>query len=299
MPVNIELYRVFYCVAKLKSFSSAARELFISQPAVSLNIRQLEKQLGGKLFYRTRMGAELTENGEAILEYVERATSLLDEAEKKFEQLRNLDTGYLRIGASNNICKNYLGSYIKDFSTTYPNLRIELHSNMTAGTIRLLKSGKIDLGFVNYPVLDDEIDSTPCLYLHDCFVVGDKFIEMSRNRQTIEELFKIPLLLLERGTNTRMIFEENMRRLGVRPKPTIEVGSHDLLVMFAKMNMGVACVTEEYVQKELANRELYKIGVNINFRPRRLGYCMLKNSHMNHVVKRFVSNIRDLELNNI
>lgn len=296
MAVNIELYKIFYYVAKNKSFSTAARELYITQPAVSLSISQLEKQLGGKLFHRARKGVELTEYGRAIFDYVERAMSLVDEIEKRFEEIKNLDTGVLRIGASDNICKNYLGRYIVDFNKENPNVRIEIHNGSTNKTIGLIKSGKVDLGFVNYPVLDDEIDAMPCVYLHDCFVVGEQLREYAKGRQKIEDLYKLPLILLEKGTNTRLIFDENMRQLNLKPKPNIEVGSHEVLVMLATMGLGVACVTEEYVKNELEQRKLYKINVNINFRPRRLGYCTLKKYDTNFVVKKFVENIEVLQI---
>ena len=121
MSINYELYKVFFCVVKNGSITNAAKELFISQPAVSQSIKQLESQLGGKLFKRTPKGMELTAEGSAIFEYIERANGLIEQAETRFSQMKSLLSGSIRIGASNNICNNFLFPFILRFKELYPN----------------------------------------------------------------------------------------------------------------------------------------------------------------------------------
>ena len=112
--VNLDLYRVFYTVAKCGSLTKAAEELYISQPAVSQAVKQLESQLGGKLFNRTHKGMELSDTGgKQIFDTVEKALKLLSEAETKYSELKNTATGVVRICASDTVSTHFLLRYIK------------------------------------------------------------------------------------------------------------------------------------------------------------------------------------------
>ena len=111
--VNLELYRVFYAVARCGSLTKAAEELYISQPAVSQAVKQLENQLGGKLFIRTHRGMELSEpGGRQMFEAVEQALRILDGAEARYAELKNTATGVLRICASDTVATHFLIDYI-------------------------------------------------------------------------------------------------------------------------------------------------------------------------------------------
>ena len=114
MMINLELYRVFYIVAKNGSLTKAKEELFISQPAVSQAIKQLETQLGGKLFIRTSKGMELTGEGKVMYEYVKQACNLISIAEHKFSQMTGLEFGDVVIGASDTVSKFYLLKFVKE-----------------------------------------------------------------------------------------------------------------------------------------------------------------------------------------
>ena len=112
--VNLELYRVFYTVAKCGSLTKAAEELYISQPAVSQAIKQLETQLGGKLFNRTHKGMELSETGgKQIYPIVEQALKLFSSAESKYAEFKDTATGIVRICASDTVSTHFLLPYIK------------------------------------------------------------------------------------------------------------------------------------------------------------------------------------------
>ena len=172
--VNLELYRVFYTVAKCGSLTRAAEELYISQPAVSQSIKQLEIQLGTTLFNRTHRGMELTEQGgKLILGEVERALQLFNEAEKRIEQTKTAASGTIRIGASDTIFEYFLADKIVEFHERFPSVKIELMADFTPDTIEKLKADKCDVAFVNLPI---EVDSELTLEgnfmrLNDIFIV--------------------------------------------------------------------------------------------------------------------------------
>ena len=163
MAVNLELYRIFCSVARAGSMTQASRELYISQPAVTQAIKQLEKELGGSLFIRSSRGIALTREGELLFKHVEPALEQLRGGEKRFSEMLNLERGYINIGASDSICKFYLLNYLEIFHERYPNLEIHVTNRITRETIQLLKNGDVDIGFVNLPVEDDpQLAVIPC-----------------------------------------------------------------------------------------------------------------------------------------
>lgn len=286
--INYELYKVFYSVVKNGSISHSAKELFLSQPAVSQSIKQLESQLGGKLFKRTPKGMELTSEGSAIFEYIERANGLIEQASVRFEQMKSLESGSIRIGASDNICRNFLLPYVTKFHELYPKIKIFFINGTSAQTVNLLRTGRIDVGFVNLPASGEDIDSTPVGMLHDCFVAGSGFIQLKDRPVTLKELLEYPIILLTSGTTSRMFIDEFFKRNELHADPSIEVGSHDLLIAFAKQNMGISCVTEEFVKKELSAGKLFKINIDGDVRSRNIGRIRLKNVTPSFAAARFM-----------
>ena len=160
--VNLELYRVFYTVAKCGSLTKAAEELYISQPAVSQSIKQLENQLGISLFNRTHRGMELSaQGGRLIFSKVEQALYLLNEAEDMIAQLNTSASGTIRIGASDTIFEYFLADKIVEYHEKFPAVKIELLSDLSISTLDGLKTNKCDVAFLNLPIaVDTEITFT-------------------------------------------------------------------------------------------------------------------------------------------
>ena len=173
--VNLDLYRVFYTVAKSGSLTKAAEELYISQPAVSRSIKQLELQLGVNLFTRTHRGMVLSaQGGKMIFAEVERALNLLEQAENRIAEVKNSATGTIRIGASDTIFEYFLADKIVEFHERFPAVKIELTADFTPETIAKLKADKCDVAFVNLPITaDSEVKlHGNCMRLNDIFITS-------------------------------------------------------------------------------------------------------------------------------
>jgi LysR family cyn operon transcriptional activator len=289
MAVNLELYRIVSAVARAGSMSKAARDLFISQPAVTQAVKQIEKELGGKLFIRSARGITLTREGELILTYVEQALELIKSGESRFTEMLNLERGQINIGASDSICKYYLLHYLEAFHNIYPDLEIHVTNRTTRETIQLLKSGDVDIGFINLPVDEDpQIVITPCREIRDCFVGGSKYLELASKIKDIETLSKYPVLLLEKASNTRRHLDRYLESKNVVLQPAIELGSLDLLIEFAKIGLGFACITEEFISKELNDGVLSKVKLDDPLPDRAIGLIYLRNIPVSLAAKRFI-----------
>ena len=291
--VNLELYRVFYTVAKCGSLTKASEELFISQPAVSQAIKQLETQLGGQLFTRTRKGMELTETGgKQIFKTVEEALRLFDMAEGKFSELKDTATGVLRICASDTVSTHILLPIIKEYHEKYPNIKIFLHNRTSVETIENLKMKKGDIGFVNLPIDDSDINLiSSVVVLHDTFVASKQFEEkLGGGVIDLKLLQDYPLLMLELSTSTRQAIISFAHSQGIHLHPEIEVASLELMTELAKNGIGIACIPREFVKHELEEeKSLFEIKVSPSLPTRAIGLALPKSEVMTFAVKEFIN----------
>ncbi|MBO7149751.1 MAG: LysR family transcriptional regulator [Clostridia bacterium] len=289
--VNLELYRVFYVVAKCGSLTKAAEELYISQPAVSQAIKQLESQLGGKLFNRTHKGMELTETGgKQIFDTVEKALKLFDDAESKYAELKDTAMGIVRICASDTVSTHFLLPYIKEYHEKYPNVNLILQNCTSSETIELLKNNKGDVGFVNLPIDDTDINlSNTVMQLHDTFVASENFKELTEGVIDLKRLQDYPLLMLELSTATRQAIVSFAHSQGIHLHPEIELASLELMVQLAKNGIGIACIPREFVLHELnEEKSLVEIKTNPTLPTRAIGLALPKKENMTFAVKEFI-----------
>jgi DNA-binding transcriptional LysR family regulator len=289
--VNLELYRVFYTVAKCGSLTKAAEELYISQPAVSQAIKQLETQLGGQLFTRTHKGMQLSETGgKQIFGVVEQALKLFDQAESKYAELKDTATGVVRICASDTVSTHFLLPYVKKYHEKYPDVNLILQNCTSSETIELLKNKKGDIGFVNLPIDDSDINlSSTVMQLHDTFVANDKFKELFNKTIDLKKLQEYPLLMLELNTATRQAIVSFAHSQGIHLHPEIELASLELMVELAKNGIGIACIPREFVKHELEEeKSLLEIKTNPTLPTRAIGLALPKNMNMTYAVKEFI-----------
>ncbi len=174
---NLNLYRVFLAVAETGSVSRAAEALFISQPAVSKAIHNLESTLSVHLIERSSRGTKLTPQGSLLYEHLRPAFDSIRSAEDEIRQGNELGIGELRIGASTSLCRNILLGYLSDFIREYPHIKVYLSCHSTLTTVKMLDEGRIDLGLICETVLPERLSYHPLQEIHDIFVVNPSYLE--------------------------------------------------------------------------------------------------------------------------
>jgi LysR family cyn operon transcriptional activator len=286
--MNLELYRTFYAIAKSGSISKASEELYITQPAVSRSLRQLENSLECTLFFRTSKGVKLTPEGETLMQYIDQAFNFIMLGEKKINEAKNLESGEIRIGVSDTLCKYYLVPYLKLFNTLFPAIKIQVTSPTTPVIIELLKAGKIDFGIVNLPFSDPQIELKKIMVVQDCLVCGEKYKKLGYRRQPLAEVVRHPLLLLEKNSNSRRYIDAYFHRHGLTAAPDYELGNFDLLIHFAKHDFGIACVIKNFIQEELDKGNLYEIKPIEKIPPRHIGVARLKEVPLSAAARQLV-----------
>lgn len=289
--VNLELYRVFYTVAKCGSLTKAAQELFISQPAVSQAIKQLEGQLGVSLFNRTHRGMELSAaGGKLIYKQVEDALRLLDDAENTLTQLKTTATGTIRIGATDSIFYHVLADKIALYNLKYPTVKFELISSTSPYTVSQLKEGKCDIAFVNLPMDDGEVKFYGTItHLCDVFVAGERYSRLKDQIIPLKRLQELPVIMIEENTVVRRSLSAFMGNLGINLHPDIEVSNWDLMIKLVIKGMGIGCIPREYCQKELEEGTLFELKTDPSLPVRGVGIALTKNAPVSFAMKEFIS----------
>lgn len=294
MDINLELYKIFYFTAKLGSMSRAAKELYTSQPAVSQSIKLLEQKLGGPLFYRKAQGVSLTLEGEVLFKFIEQGYGLFQTAERKFLELKNLSSGQLRIAISSTACNFYLIKHLELFTVKFPNIHIYVKDQSTHKTVEELKSGSIDIGIINLNEKNDSLQIIHKIKIQDCFVVNNKYKEMTKTKVSLTNLVdNYPLILMQQGLNTREYVDHYFRSHGLSVKPQIELSTMEMLIEFAKRGLGVSCVIKEYVQSELDEQQLYEILLNEEIPARFLTVAINKDIPLSTAAQQFIDLISE------
>ncbi len=289
MDINLDLYKVFYYVVQTGSISRASQELFISQPAVSQSVRQLESKLGGQLFYRTPKGIKLTPEGQVLYKYIEQGYNLIMLAETKFSETVNLEAGVIRIGASDMTLKYFLLPHLEEFHKQYPRVRIKVTNGTTPETIESLKGGLIDFGVASLPRPDDRsLDVKEAMEIQDCFVSNYRFGILSGKEISICELSRYPIIMLEKNTSTRKYIDNYLSANSLSIVPEIELATSDLLVQFARRGLGISCVVRNFAEEDIRNGSLFELRLKEKIPPRQIGIIKLRGAPLTAAAKRFM-----------
>ena len=293
--VNLDLYRVFYTVAKCGSLTKAAEELYISQPAVSQSIKQLENQLGISMFNRTHRGMELSaQGGKVIFSEVERALALLKDAQKRIEQINNSASGTIRVGASDTIFEYFLADKIVEYHQKFPEVKIELIAGYTPDTIEQLKTDRCDVAFVNLPItVDQELQLYGnCMRLNDVFIAGNKYKEELNAPVTLSQLKQYPLILLGKDTVARQSLDNFLGSMGIDLQPFMEIGSWDLMKRLVQSGMGLGVIPREYAATALADGTLFEVKTDPALPVRSVGMLLKKNASVSYALHSFIDGFR-------
>lgn len=285
---KLDLYRIFWTVSRENSFSKAAKKLYMTQPAVSQAMKQLERELEARLFHRTPKGVSLTNEGNLLFEYVHSSLNLIDAGEEKMQEFKNLTFGELKIGVGDTISRHFLLPYLEDFHNKYPSIKFKIENGTTLELLSILKAGEVDIVFCNFPLDDPALELIPCMDIQDTFVCGEKYKSILSKSLDWEDLTKLPLIFLEPNSNSRRYVEHFLLSRGILLEPEFELGSHDLLLDFAKINLGIACVTREFSVDYLKRGLVHELQLAEEIPKRTIGVCYLKSVPLSRASKRFV-----------
>lgn len=295
MDVNYELYKVFYYVATLLSFSEASQKLFISQSAVSQSVKLLEKKLNCLLFIRSTKKVQLTPEGEELLSYIEPAMNLIQRGETQLKEAGSLNGGQLRIGASDTICRYFLIPYLNQFHKEYPNVHIKVTNQTSIRCAELLNNGQVDLILVNYPnpVLPNGSRVKIVKEFQDVFVAGEKYGELRGRQVSLKELQEYPILMLDRRSTTSEYLRSIFQRHQLHLVPEIEISSNDLLLDLARIGLGITFVPDYCIPAK--ENALFQVETRERIQTRKLAAAFSEKLPLSQAAECFIASLKELE----
>ena len=249
--------RAFAAFARQRSFSAAAVELRISQPAISKHVAELEYALGLKLVERARRDGTLTSAGDFVADYVVRAESLLVQAGLGAAQFRKSGSGSVTVVASSLTGTYLLPEIIAEFQHAHPGVRVALTVGTAERAVELLRSHRAELGFVAGTVAVPEIETEPLLE-YEVVIVGKSTLPRRPSRDNLE---KLTWISREEGSATRISSDAGLARLGIVPGHRLELPSNEALVHALKKGYGIAAISRYVVASELRTRSLAVIRI--------------------------------------
>ena len=280
MENKIDSYKIFESVARNESISKASEELFISQPAVSQSIKKLEESIGGELFNRTKNGVKLTSEGQTFYKYIKNGLDFIENGERVFSSLKNIETGTIKIGASATITKHILMPYLKDFHRLFPNINIEIVNHLSSTLVTMLKSGLLDLLVLNLPMADaSDLEIYPFTQVQDTFCSSSEYMDTKRE-YLIEELKNYKLITQKRPSNTRTFFDSFLKSQDIKLTPSIEAVSFNVVTDLTKIGFGYSYTTREFIAEELKNGSLHELKTNLLPQKRDIGLVLYRNTHI-------------------
>lgn len=250
--------RAFAAFARRRSFSAAAAELRISQPAISKHISELEASLGLKLVDRRRRTGQLTKAGDFVADHLLRAEALLVQAGFGAEQFREESTGAVAVVASSLTGGYLLPEIIADFQHSNPNVRVTLQVATADRAIELLRLHRAEIGFIAGTVTAPEIEADP-LFEYDIVIVGKP--GMVPRPRSLNILEKVTWISGEEGSATRAASDAGLARLGIAPRKRLELPSNEAVIQALKKGYGIAAISRYVVAQELRNGSLAAVRI--------------------------------------
>ena len=298
MNQNLSSYRIFYTVANAGNISKAAKELYISQPAISKSIQKLEESLECKLFSRSSRGVTLTDEGALLYSHVKEAFETLTQGEEQLKRSIELGVGHIRIGVSSTLCKFMLLPYLKEFIRRNPHISISISCQSTNETLKLLDNNKIDIGLIGKPAVMKNIEFDYLDNIEDIFVANKEYLDNLKKRGVAadEILENSTLMLLDKNNMTRKYIDDYLQNNQIEVAESIDNSNMDLLIDFAKIGVGVACVIRNFVKEELEEGSLIEVPLGFPIHEREVGFAYKSNTKSSKSLEAFIDFYRNYEI---
>lgn len=263
LPFTLDQLRILKAIAEEGSFKRAADSLYVSQPAVSLQVQNLERQLNVPLFDRGGRRAQLTEAGYLLLNYGEKILTLCQETCRALEDLQNLQGGSLIIGASQTTGTYLLPRMIGAFRQKYPDVAVQLHVHSTRRTSWSVANGQIDLAVIGgevSPELQDSLDIIPYAEDELALILPPDHI-LSRGELQRDDLYRLKFIALDSQSTIRKVIDQVLGRAGIetrRLKIDMELNSIEAIKTAVQSGLGAAFLSISAIEKELQMGVLHR-----------------------------------------
>ena len=275
MYISLDAYRVFCCVAQLRSFTKAAEMLSSNQPNVTRTIKNLEQALGCALFVRSSRKVQLTPEGEELLSHVAPALAQIQAGEAAVLLHTNLQGGVISVGASEIALQHPLLPVLEAFRRQYPQVHLRIYNSTTPQAIASLRDRMVDLALVTTPLGScRDLAAKELITFRDVPICGQAYRELLQEPLTLEQLISYPLVNLRKGTATYELYHTFFHSCGLTFAPDIEVATSNQIIPMVRSNLGIGFIPEHTARTLTADSGLHILQLQQPLPERSI--CLLK-----------------------
>jgi DNA-binding transcriptional LysR family regulator len=256
MDLSLNQLRAFYYTANSGSITRAADRLFITQPAVSLQIKALETQCGVLLFHRTKKTLQLTESGKRLYQVAIKIFSLVGEAERILSEESEFISDPLRIGSTKTLVRHFLAAYISRFRKAFPKIQIQVDEGSSEEMVKSLLENRNDLAIVGRLPYHEQLKAVPFIQDELVLLAAPGHPLCSKENVCIEDLKGENLILREKGSGTRRVIDRVFEEKNFFYSPFIETGNVDFLKEMVRTGNGVTMLARMGADRDLASGNL-------------------------------------------
>ena len=292
--ITFDYYRIFYFVAKYKSFTKAAEVLQNSQPNISRCMGNLEQELECKLFMRSNRGIILTPEGKKLYKHVSIAYKHLTLGEEELHQDKTFEKGIITIGVSENALRLFLLDKLEIFHEQFPNIRIRIFNHSTPEAIRAMRANLIDLAVVTTPMsLKKPLEKIPLSKCKEILICGPKYSYLTDIAKSLKDLTEIPLISLSEGTGTYDLYNKFYIAHSVPFTPDMEVATTDQIIPMITHYLGIGFYPEDLATELIEDKKVFPINIEEKLPIREVCLVINKSSAMSTSVQKFYNFLRN------
>ena len=249
MNISYDHYRIFYNVAKYKSFTRAAEVMYANQPNLTRAVKTLEKQLGCTLFERTNKGVRLTSDGKELYEHISIAFEHIEAGELAVSAKHSMEHGVVSVGATEIALHCYLLPVLSRYHRMYPGIRIKILNVSTPQALKMINSSLVDIAIVTTPAdITSKLSAVKLSALREVPVCSND-LEVE-NGIEFKDLQNYPIISLGQGTSTFDFYSDEFIKHGCVFSPDIEAATADQIIPLVKYGLGIGFVPEEFLDTE-------------------------------------------------
>lgn len=294
---NLNLYKTFVCVAEEKNLTKASNKMYISQPAISNAIKELENTLGCELFIRKNKGVELTSYGEKLYEKCKSAIERLDDIQEYFDNI-NQKSGIIKIGVNTSNLNQLFYDSVTELLQYYPDAEISILRFAENELYEFLDMGKLDYIVVDSEYSNDNLESITEFNI-EYQIIGDKnyFEKYLKSPLTIQDMANEKLILSNKAYTSRNNIDEFFRKNYISLSPRIELDGYGYVPNFVENGYGLSIVNPYFFQKAIDEKRLYIINKNFSFPKRKIILAKQKNKKTNDFLQKYEEIIKNIVQN--
>ncbi len=293
--MDLRQLEMFQAIVETGSFTRAGEKLFVSQSAISRQIKLLEEELGDQIFRRIHKKIYLTPAGDVLLRYSRRIFGELRLMKSEIADLTHLRRGRLHLAGGMSVCTYLFPELLKEFRGRYPNIEVRIATGITEEILRMLRANEIDLALLSLPFHDPDLEVIPALS-EELVLVMDETHPLAGEREIrFSDLTPYTFIHFERGSNTRKLVDRILDEEGVQFRNTMELQNVEITKPLVARGLGISFVPFPAVAADRASRGLIHRRIGGRRIRRRMGWVHLKSDYMSRTVKKLLSLFEEMK----